>query len=64
MKTVLHDIVNGLENLAVRLDGMESALIGKGILARGELGLYDQIHTPTVQTLLVDLRRAIDSLPK
>jgi hypothetical protein len=64
MKTVLHDIVNGLENLSVSLDALEAALIRKGQLTTGEIAALSPLHVAAVTSRLVALRGAIDSLPE
>jgi hypothetical protein len=64
MKTVLHDIVNGIENLAVSLDALEAALIRRGQLKSGEIDSLSPLHRQVVTAKLEALRNAIDSLPQ
>jgi hypothetical protein len=63
MKTVLHDIVNGLENLAVSLDALEEALIRRGQLRTGEIAALSPLSAQIVAGKLAGLRNAINSLP-
>jgi len=62
IKQVLNGIVNGLENLAVSLDALESALIHRGQLKTGEIAAFSPICVPAVVSKLADLRLAISSL--
>lgn len=62
-KQVLSDIVNGLDNLAVAVDSMESALIHRGLLRTNEVALYSPQHVHTVAQKLSGLRTALASLP-
>lgn len=61
-KTVLNDIVNGIENLATSLDALEAALIRRGQLTTGEIEKLFPNHSPIVAAKLAGLRRAISSL--
>ncbi len=63
MKTVLNDIVNGLENLAVSLDSLEEALIRRGLLKTGEIERLNPNHASIVAQRLNDLRLEIAELP-
>ena len=62
-KQVLSDIINGLDNLAVAIDSMESALIHKGLLRKDEVQFYSPHHVHTVAQKLSGLRLALESLP-
>ena len=63
MKSILNDIVDELERLAVSLDALELALISKGPLRNGDIVANSAIPESIVRQRLSDLRMAIDSLP-
>jgi hypothetical protein len=62
-KQILQDIVNGLDNLAVAVDSLESALIHRGQLRMGEIENYSPQHVHTVANKLAGLRHAVRNLP-
>ena len=63
MKSILNDIVDELERLAVSLDALELALISKGPLRNGDIVANSAIPESIVRQRLSDLRMAIDSMP-
>ena len=63
MKSILNNIVDELERLAVSLDALELALISKGTLRNGDIVATSAIPESIVRQRLSDLRMAIDSLP-
>ena len=63
MKSILNDIVDELERLAVSLDALELSLISKGTLRNGDIVANSAIPESIVRQRLSDLRMAIDSLP-
>lgn len=63
MKSILSQVVDELERLAVSLDGLELALISKGNLQHGEVVANSALPEPIVRQRLSGLRAAIASLP-
>ena len=63
MKSILNNIVDELERLAISLDALELALISKGTLKNGDIVANSAIPESIVRQRLSDLRMAIDSLP-
>jgi hypothetical protein len=63
MKSILDQIVDELERLAVSLDALELALISKGTLQNGDIVANSAIPESIVRQRLSDLRAAINSLP-
>ena len=62
VKPILNDIVNLLENLAVNVDALESALIHNHLLKIGEIGQFAPLHEGIVQQRLAAIRAAISNL--
>ena len=62
MKSILGQIVDELERLAISLDALELALISKGTLQNGDIVANSAIPESIVRQRLYDLRVAIDSL--
>ena len=62
MKSILSQIVDELERLAISLDALELALISKGNLQHGEVVANSALPEPIVRQRLSGLRAAIASL--
>jgi hypothetical protein len=62
-RTILNDLLNGLENLALSVDAMEASLIGRGLLSKGEIESYCGRMPQAAVSLLAPTRALIASLP-
>jgi hypothetical protein len=62
MKEILTILTDAVENLAINLDALERALISRGQLNQGEIGVHSPIPTLIVQQRLNHLRSAISLL--
>jgi hypothetical protein len=62
-KQVLSDIAIVLENLIVRADALEGALIGKALIPDGLVGQMEGLYRQTAINDLASLRVSISSLP-
>jgi len=63
MKSVLHSIVNDMEEVGTHLEALEAVLIRKGVLTQAEVDSQRPAPKARLTQQLAALRQDIDLLP-